>query len=115
MPEAVKTTGREVMEELARLYESPAGTEQRRVQRKNWPAFVTVSWEEKSERKTADAAAHDISEGGLCLFAQQVPQEGTRVTVRFNDLPEQPSLGGTVRYSCSVGGLLHRIGVEFIG
>lgn len=115
MPEAAKITGRDVMQGLARVHEAPSGEEHRRAERKNWPAHVTVSWIEETARESVDAVAHDISEGGLCLFAQQVPPAGTRVTIRFNELPQEPELEGTVRYSRHIGASLHRIGVEFCG
>ena len=64
--------------------------------------------------RTLNVASHDISTGGFSFIHKQFVYQNTRVQVHFESLPGNPTLEGVVRSCIHVGGMHHRVGVQFV-
>ena len=94
-----------------------AGVEKRQYERLLWLRGVTI-WiaeESGSGRRTrkVQVLTHDISQGGFSFAFGQYLNSGTAVCALFDCLPNQPVIGGAIRYCVLLGGTHHRIGVQF--
>jgi len=65
--------------------------------------------------RTLEVLTHDISAGGFSFVYRQFLHVGSMVRAEFTVLPNRPRLDGIVRNCVHVGGINHRIGVQFTG
>jgi len=88
---------------------------ERQSERHAWVTGLTVLIEEKpGEPRAIEVTTHDISTGGLSFVFRQYIHAGTMLRLHFNVLPGRPALDGVVRNCVHVGGIYHRVGVQFV-
>ena len=109
----------EIYEGLSDQYERKGGVVTRRQsERKPWPATLTLSVVKMSGRTPVEqhrqATAHDISRGGIGIFLKQFLDPGRSVSIRFDSLPDRPTIDGVVANCTYIGGKQHRVGVQFV-
>ena len=106
-------TAAQIFEELASRHEEQQATDRRKSDRKFWPIHVTVNWFGGPVKHTVKVLAQNVSEHGLCFFATEFPGVGAEVSIRFDCLPDHPTLCGVVRHEGAAAWTFHRIGVQF--
>ncbi len=108
----------QVMAELSRQHHggSTKGHEKRKHQRKQWHTVIRLVLEDPKlvgNRRAIEVTTQDISVGGFAFIHSQYLYPGTIVRACFNNLPNQPWLKGIIRDCRLLGGIQHRIGVQF--
>ena len=63
--------------------------------------------------RALNVSSHDISTGGFSFIYKQFVHINTKVRVQFESLAGRPTLNGVVRSCIHVGGMHHRVGVQF--
>lgn len=90
-------------------------SDQRRAERHPWVAELTITIDDTgTDPRNLHVTSRDISRGGFSFMYRQFIAPGTAVGVRINKLPERGILRGIVRSCVHLGGILHRIGVQFM-
>ena len=117
-PSSVDVSGEEIFELLQEHFEQGQNTpDQRRSERKPWSTGLTVWFEDPSgpvpSTREIMAATINVSRGGLNLLAKRSIHEGSRIRLRFNALPHSPTIAALARSCEQLGGVWHRVGVEF--
>ncbi|MHC4993617.1 MAG: PilZ domain-containing protein [Planctomycetota bacterium] len=96
-------------------------------ERHKWQAQVEVELEEglrpgekdgphrvrETHHRKITVITEDLSTGGFAFVHKGFIHPGTVVKVRFEMLPNQPVYLGTVRHCINIGGMKHRVGVQF--
>jgi hypothetical protein len=108
-----------VDEVLAQLYERHGRKgglpNERSSERFAWvTSLVLVIIDPQGKPRTLEVVTHDISSGGFSFVYRQFLHAGSKVVAEFTVLPNRPRLEGVVRNCSHVGGINHRIGVQFI-
>lgn len=67
----------------------------------------------ESYHRTITVVTEDLSTGGFAFVHKGFIHPGTVVKVKFTMLPNQPVYLGVVRHCNSIGGMRHRVGVQF--
>ena len=108
----------EVMEALAdQRGEAVIEDDRRKHYRHEWDVDLKVRVRDTGQKMTEreiQVVACDISAGGFSFVHGQFIYPGSLVTVTFDALPHRPTLTGEVRSCVSIGGVQHRVGVQFV-
>jgi hypothetical protein len=93
---------------------SRAVKNQRSSERHSWVTDVTIDVGDlPRESRTIHVTTYDISRGGFSFIHNQFICAGVRLRLTFDSLPGSPIIIGIVRNCFNVGGMLHRVGVQF--
>jgi hypothetical protein len=92
---------------------------ERREPRRVWRTRLQIEIEAPegslSPRRVTEVQTHDISRNGCSFLYRQFLPAGSRIYMRIDMLPSRPVLVGEVRNCTLIEGMLHRVGVEFVG
>ena len=89
--------------------------DQRQSERHPWTVHLTVIIEDPAGKpRTLEIVTHDISAGGFSFIYRQFMHLGTKVRVQVVSLEGRPTLDGVIRNCTYLGGMNHRIGVQFV-
>ncbi|MCC7406599.1 MAG: PilZ domain-containing protein [Phycisphaeraceae bacterium] len=92
-------------------------TDRRAHPRYPWNVTIHVDLEESTPNGPAhrriEVTTLNISLGGVAFSHRQFIHLGTKVSMVFDTLPGQPAYKGLVRSCVPIGGMQHRIGVQF--
>jgi len=111
----VEPTADQLEERLFRRAEEPHDVpDERSSERHAWVTDLTITISDTSKiPRSLIVTSREISRGGFSFMFRQFIAPGTRVGVRINKLPARGVLHGVVRSCVHVGGIHHRIGVQF--
>lgn len=92
------------------------GEELRRQLRRVWNTMLDLELTEQdgSRRRHVRVQTLNLSSGGFAFLHRQFIHPGTRVRAEFQALPGKPIIEGVVRACDQLGGMEHRVGVQFI-
>jgi hypothetical protein len=93
-----------------------AGEELREQLRRVWNTTLDLELTEQdgSRRRQVRVQTLNLSSGGFAFLHRQFIHPGTRVWAEFQMLPGRPIIEGVVRSCDQLGGMEHRVGVQFI-
>jgi len=87
---------------------------ERRAERHHWITDLTLVIEDPlGKPRTIEVTTNDISAGGFSFVYHQFIHFGTKVRAHFESVPGRPNLDGVVRSCAHLGGMNHRVGVQF--
>lgn len=111
----IQVENQEVIEQLRKEIDKSNGhRDQRTAERKPWVTQLTLLIADPlGKSRTVNVSSHDISTGGFSFIYKQFVHINTKVRAQFESLPGRPSLNGVVRSCIHVGGMHHRVGVQF--
>jgi|CXWL01.1.fsa_nt_gi hypothetical protein len=114
-PAPLSEATQKVIEQLRQQAVTPLKKrDQRSSERRPWVAHLTLLITDPlGKPRTLDVVTHDISTGGFSFIFRQFFHVNTRVRAQFETLPGKPVLDGVVRSCILVGGVHHRVGVQF--
>lgn len=109
-------SGTAVEDTSARPASSAAGEELRQQLRRVWNTTLDLELTEQdgSRRRQVRVQTLNLSSGGFAFLHRQFIHPGTRVWAEFQALPGRPVIEGVVRSCDQLGGMQHRVGVQFI-
>lgn len=112
-------TAAAVVDALSRQQEAKEkGKESRRHARRRWVMPLDVIIEERtatgSHPRGIQVTTQDLSPGGFSFVSRHMIHPGTQLRVRFDLLPNRPTLRCVVRHCAHAVGAEHLIGVAFI-
>ncbi len=112
---ATEATPKEVIDQLhERLGKKRGSPNERTAERRPWvTSLVLVLEDPDGKPRTVEVTTHDISVGGFSFVYRQFLHAGTKIRAHFSILPGRPFLDGIVRNCMYVGGMHHRVGVQF--
>lgn len=115
--QSTSTPGQVVKQLAAQRGENFEEDDRRQHTRKKWAVDLEVVVIEKqgemTQQRLIKVQTIDISLGGFAFHFNQFLHVGTCLAARFKALPHEPILTGQVRSCVSIGGVKHRIGIEF--
>ena len=93
-----------------------AAVERRFAERSPWFTHVTVTITADVDReaRTVDTIALDTSRSSIGIVWRERTKPGTAIAVRFESLPQRPTLTGTVCHCTHIGGTHYHVGIQFI-
>ncbi len=98
-------------------FDLPTGAELRQQQRHVWNTVLNleITDADGSSRRTMSVRTLNLSSGGFAFLMRQFVHPGSRVLAEFKALPGKPVVEAIVRSCTPLGGMEHRVGVQFIG
>jgi hypothetical protein len=80
----------------------------------NMTLDLELTEQDGSRRRALRVQTLNLSSGGFAFLHRQFVHPGTRVLAEFSRLPGRPLIEGVVRCCDALGGMEHRVGVQFI-
>ncbi|MCC7145389.1 MAG: PilZ domain-containing protein [Phycisphaeraceae bacterium] len=105
-----------IIQDLGKQHTQQASPNDRREHKRfPWSVALTMQLEESGgNHRRIEVTTLNISVGGFAFTYRQFIHPGTIVFARFETLPDKPVLKGVVRSCAPIGGMQHRIGVQFL-